>query len=248
VAQHVADHERDPAARQRNRVEPVAARFGAGAAGQVPLGHLDAGEVRRGDRRDGLLDLGDRHLLAAVQPGVVDAKGGLRGQLSDRQNVHFVERRTLGTAPQRDAAEHLPPQDQRHREIGAVVQRVLRKAHRLARRHRLAARITSAQGVGGVQGFDRALGQEAAHRAGRGGGRDGRSGGADGEQRFEQVEARGIGQPRHQRRGEPRGDRGHVRARTDLGRRLTEERQVIAQVHRSTSLALAAEENRPREF
>jgi len=116
VAHHVPDHERDPVAGQRDHVVPVAAHPGQVARRQVAGGDLQAERIVQVGREQAALQRERGAALPAVQPRVVDAQRGPRGELLPEGDVLLVERRAAGEPVKRHDAEHPAARLQRHHE------------------------------------------------------------------------------------------------------------------------------------
>ncbi|WP_425580070.1 hypothetical protein, partial [Streptomyces coeruleoprunus] len=78
---HVADHQRDPLAGQRDDVVPVAADLGDPTARHVPVRHPHVRAGRRRAGQQGALERERDVLDAAVQAGVVQAERRAGAQL-----------------------------------------------------------------------------------------------------------------------------------------------------------------------
>lgn len=107
VADHVPDDERDPGARQRDDVEPVAADPRLG--GEVAVGDVEGALLGQRARQQAVLE-GDGHrVLARVAAGVVDGHGGPGGQLLGQGQVLVLEGTSVTAAPEAgDAHQHAP--------------------------------------------------------------------------------------------------------------------------------------------
>ena len=97
VPGHVADHQGDPAAGQRDRLVPVAADLDELAAGQVAVLDLDRGRRGKPGRQHAPLQGQRGGVLPAVPAGVVDEHRGAGRRTPCRSRCR--RRRTGGTPP-----------------------------------------------------------------------------------------------------------------------------------------------------
>ncbi len=96
VAHDVADHERHAAARQRDRVVPVAADTGGLCGRQIARRQPDTRRVRQGLGQHRPLQFVGDVRLTAVQHRLVDAERAVRGELRGDQQVVRLERQPVG--------------------------------------------------------------------------------------------------------------------------------------------------------
>ncbi len=116
MAHDVTDDERDPAARQRYGVVPVAADPGRLGRGQVAGGQPHPGGLREAVGQHGALEFVGDVRLAAVEDRLVDAERGVGGQLGRDQQVVLLEGGTLRAAQEHRGADHPPPAAQRRQD------------------------------------------------------------------------------------------------------------------------------------
>ncbi|MDQ0956569.1 hypothetical protein QFZ66_000447 [Streptomyces sp. B4I13] len=135
VADDIADDQGDPGAGQRNDVEPVAAHFRAGPAGQVAGGHLDRLLVGQPLRQQAALQGQRGRALARVPAGVVDGDGCPGGQLFGEDEVVGGEGLGPVEAGEGDDAEQRAARPERHGDpAGQSVRGDGLVDHRVARR------------------------------------------------------------------------------------------------------------------
>ncbi len=87
VADHVADDQPDPAARERDHVEPVAADARQRSGRQIPVSHLDRGLSGQPPGQQAVLEGVGGAAFAGEAAGVVDADGGAAGELLGEDGV-----------------------------------------------------------------------------------------------------------------------------------------------------------------
>ncbi len=121
VAHHVADDQRDPAARQRDGVVPVAAHPGGLGGRQVAGGQAYAGAARQVLREHRALQLVGDVRLPPVQHRFVDAQGAVRGELGGHQEVVGLEGDALRAAQEQRGTDHPAPPAQRREDRPAPV-------------------------------------------------------------------------------------------------------------------------------
>ena len=117
ASHHVTDDQRDPAAGQRDHVEPVTADTQVPAAGEVALGRVDAGHPRLRARQQGALQRDGCGARLVVQPDVVQRQRRPGRDLLGQGHVGRRVRRSARLAGQPDDAEHATPGPQRHEQL-----------------------------------------------------------------------------------------------------------------------------------
>ncbi len=127
MADDVADDEGDPAAGQRDHVEPVAADPGRRSRRQVPVGDLHGGLTGQALGEQAVLQGQRGGALAGEPAGVVDADGGPAGQFLGEGDVVGVVR-VLGAALTSTATPRVVP---RARSGTATVERTRARKERL---------------------------------------------------------------------------------------------------------------------
>ena len=138
----VPDHEQELAARQRDRVVPVAADLGARAAREVARRGLQAGQHRQGLRQQRALQVACDEVLALEQAHALDGeRRALGGQREDRRVVEAEaprEQRADVQRADRAAVDQQRDAEQRGDRVAERVARGLAVArHRAARRKHL---------------------------------------------------------------------------------------------------------------
>ena len=122
VAHDVADDERHPVARQRDRIEPVAADLGGVAAADIPVGDVHAGQAFRKLRQHAALQPVADPGPGPVQVAVVDSEAGLRGELAHGEDVDLAEPGTARVPGDDGGPEFPAAHAQRDDEQGAAHQ------------------------------------------------------------------------------------------------------------------------------
>ncbi len=222
AAHHVADDEGDPAAGERDDVEPVTADAEVAAAGEVAVRGVDAGDQWLHAGQQGALQ-GDRgRPRLVVQADVVEGEGGPGRDLLGEGDVHGGVRRAARGPGQPHHSEDPAARPQRHEEPA-----------RAGRPFTLAARDPAAQGngrraagrvgdplvaaqqgfrVGDVDAGDAEQDRAVRHRPALGV-----------EEALDQVDVGDVGQHRHQAAGQPTGDGAQVQAAGQVRAGLDEE-------------------------
>ncbi|CAM5640829.1 hypothetical protein SGRIM128S_02619 [Streptomyces griseomycini] len=112
----VPDDQRDPAARQRDGVVPVAADPRGLRGRQVAGRQPHAGAAGQVLRQHGALQLVRDVRLTPVQHRLVDAQRAVRGELRGHQQVVGLERDALRAAQEQRRADHPAPAAQRRED------------------------------------------------------------------------------------------------------------------------------------
>ncbi len=116
VSDDVADDQADPAAGERDHVEPVAADAREGPGGQIAVRHLDGRLPGQVPWQQAVLEGECGGTLAGEAARVVDADGGAAGEFLGEQGVVVGVVVRVGHADADRDAEGGAPRAQRHRE------------------------------------------------------------------------------------------------------------------------------------
>ena len=130
MAGHVADDQPDPAAGEGERVVPVAADGGSLGRGQVAHREVQPGDLRQRVGQQGALQRFGDGVLAGEGVGVGQPHRQPAAEFLHHRDVRLGERRTPGSAVQRDDAEGPRPASS-----GVLI--ALRGLHELHDAHRV---------------------------------------------------------------------------------------------------------------
>ena len=140
ASHHVTDDQRDPAAGQRDHVEPVTADTQVPAAGEVALGRVDAGHPRLGARQQGALQRDGGGARLVVQADVV--------QRQCRPGRDLLGQGHVGLRVRRSAAARGPARRRRARDPGPAAARTAGSGRRASALSPRAVPVRSALAAG----------------------------------------------------------------------------------------------------